>query len=68
MNQLLHEHSKDFSTRKVSVDQTVKLLRRNGIRVNKDSAEIILDFLYGIAKTYNKEKGHIGRLRIELKE
>jgi hypothetical protein len=67
MNQFLHEHSKDFSTRKVSVDQAVKLLRRKGIRVNKESAEIILDFLYCIAKTYKTQQGHVS-LEIEPKE
>jgi hypothetical protein len=68
MNQLLHEHPKNFSTRKVSVDQAVKLLRRNGVRVNKESVEIILDFLYCIAKTYNMQKGHANRLGIEPQE
>ncbi len=58
MNQFLYKKSKAFSARKVSVDQAVRLLGRNGIRVNKERAEIILDFLYLIAKTYNTKKGH----------
>lgn len=44
--------------RKISVDQALRLLGRNGIRVNKEKAEIILDFLYLIAKTYNTQKEH----------
>lgn len=65
MNQLLYNNSKDFSTRKVSIDQAVRLLSRNGIRVNKESAEKILDFLYCIAKTYKTQKEHASRLEIE---
>ena len=68
MNQLLYENSKGFSTRKVSVDQALKVLGKNGIRVNKESAEIILDFLYCIAKTYNKQKGNASCLGIEPKQ
>ena len=68
MNQLLYENSKDFSAKKVTVDQALKILSKNGIRVNKKSAEIILDFLYCIAKTYNKPKGHGSYLEIEPNE
>ncbi len=39
-----------FSNRRVSIDQAIKILRRNGIQVNEDQARIILDFLYLIAK------------------
>ena len=56
MNQFLYKNSIVFSARKVSVDQAVKILSRNGIRVNKEKAEIILDFLYLIAKRYKKQK------------
>jgi hypothetical protein len=67
MNQPLYERSRDFSTRKVSVNQVVRLLARNGIRVKKEDAEIILDFLYCIAKTYKTQQGHVS-LEIEPKE
>jgi len=65
MNQLLYENSKNFSTRKVSVDQAVRVLGRNGILVTKENAAIILDFLYSIAKTFSTHKGHDSRQEIE---
>lgn len=49
---LYYKNVKTFSTRKVSTEQAIRVLRRNGINVNKEKAEIILDFLYLIAKTY----------------
>jgi hypothetical protein len=52
MRQPLYGRSKDFSSRKVSVEQAIRILNRNGIRVNKENAQIILDFLYRIAKTF----------------
>jgi len=58
MKQLLYERSRAFSTRKVSVELAVRILSRNGIQVNKEDGQIILDFLYRIAKTFktrNKE-------------
>ena len=58
MKQLLYDRSRDFSTRNVSVELAVRILNRNGIQVNKENAQIILDFLYRIAKTFktqNKE-------------
>ena len=60
MNQLTYKNPRTFSVRKVSVDQAIKVLRRNGIRANKEEAEIILDFLYLIAKAYkNRQDGEI---------
>jgi len=56
MNQFLYKKTNNFSTRKVSIDQTIKLLGRNGICVNKEKAEKILNFLYLIAKTYKIQK------------
>lgn len=47
-----YKNVKSFSTRKVSSEQAIRVLRCNGINVNKEKAEIILDFLYLIAKTY----------------
>jgi len=43
-----------FSSRKVSQNQAVNLLGRNGIQVNEEQAAIILDFLYLLARTYGK--------------
>ena len=45
---------KGFSDRKISVEQAIRILRRNGIQVNEDQARTILDFLYLIAKTMSK--------------
>lgn len=39
---------------RVSVKQAIKILARNGILVNENEANTILDFLYLMAKTYNK--------------
>jgi hypothetical protein len=33
-----------FSNRRVSIDQAIKILRRNGIEANEDQARLILDF------------------------
>ncbi len=68
MNQSLNKKSRVFSARKVSVDRAVRLLGRNGIRVNKEKAERILDFLYLIAKSYNTQKGHDCCRELEPKE
>ena len=38
------------------MDQVIRLLGRNGIQVNREKAEIILDFLYLIAKTYKTQQ------------
>lgn len=56
MSQSLYKSSSVFSARKVSVDQAVRLLGRNGIKVNREKAEVILDFLYLIAKTYKTQQ------------
>ncbi|MBO9204842.1 MULTISPECIES: hypothetical protein [Niastella] len=56
MKQLLYERSRDFSTRKVSVELAIRILNRNGIQVNKENAQIILDFLYRIAKTFKTQQ------------
>lgn len=55
MNNITEERLKGFSPRKVSTEKAIKLLRQGGIQVNKEEAEIILDFLYLIAKTYRKQ-------------
>lgn len=52
MLQSYYKTGKAFSTRKVSAELAIRILRRNGINVNKEKADIILDFLYLMAKTY----------------
>jgi len=47
---------KPFSGRKVSVNQAINLLRRNGIRVSEEQAVIILDFLYLSAGSFKQKK------------
>jgi hypothetical protein len=58
MNQFPYRSPRAFSGRKISLDQAIKVLKRNGIRVNRENAEVILDFLYLIAKTYKNQKEH----------
>jgi len=62
MNQTTYKTPTIFSVRRVSIDQAMNLLRKNGIIVNKDEAEVILDFLYLIAKTY-KVRQHLEATR-----
>ena len=66
MNQSIDKNSSSFVNRKVSADQAIRLLGRNGIQVSREKAEIILDFLYLIAKTYKKqtEIDNIGNLNL----
>jgi hypothetical protein len=45
---------KAFINRRITIDQAIKILRRNGIQANEDQASLILDFLYLIAKTKSK--------------
>ena len=52
MQTSFHEKTKDFSSKKVSVTQAIKILKRNGIEVGEDQASMILDFLYLLAKTF----------------
>lgn len=68
MNQFLSQNGDGFSSRKVSVDQAMRLLGRNGIRVNKERAETILDFLYLIAKTYRTHKEHANRIEFDVED
>jgi hypothetical protein len=46
--------AKAYSNRRISIDQAIRILRRNRIQANEDQARIILDFLYLIAKTMSK--------------
>ena len=68
MNQFHHRNPKAFSGRIVSLDQAIKVLGGNGIQVNREEAEMILDFLYLIAKTYKNQKGHTTYKELEPKE
>lgn len=43
-----------FSDRKISTNQTIKILKDNGINVDVDQAETIIDFLYLFAKATQK--------------
>jgi hypothetical protein len=52
MQTSLYGKTKGFSTKKVSVTQAIKVLKRNGIEVGEDQAALILDFLYLLAKTF----------------
>ncbi len=54
MNAMSNAKPKAFSNRKISIDQAIRILRRNEIQANEDQARIILDFLYLIAKTISK--------------
>ncbi|HWY37586.1 MAG TPA: hypothetical protein VNY73_03440 [Bacteroidia bacterium] len=63
MKQLLYKTPRTFSIRKVSVDQAIKMLRRNGIQASEEQTEMILDFLYLIAKTYNNVENQTSNKR-----
>jgi hypothetical protein len=41
-----------FSGKKVSIEQAIKILKRNGIQTDEEQARIILNFLYLLAKAY----------------
>jgi hypothetical protein len=42
---------KAFSNRRITIDQAIGILKRNGIQADEDQGRIILDFLYLIART-----------------
>lgn len=52
----------NFIERKISVKQAISILSKCGIEVDNREANIILDFLYLMAKNYSKceevEKSH----------
>lgn len=52
MCQIPYKTPSAFSGRKVSVNQTIRLFRRDDIRINGAKAAIILYSLYLIVKTY----------------
>ncbi len=45
----------DFIDRKVSSKKAIALLARKNIQINDDEAEVILDFLYLMAKMRNRK-------------
>lgn len=68
MSEYRHGSPRAFSSRKVSLDRAIAVLRRNGIQVGREKAEMILDFLYLIAKTYKNQKVHSNHKGSEPKE
>jgi len=53
----IHRITISFSGRKVSINQAIRALRDNSIRVNEDEAVAILDFLYILANSFKKVNG-----------
>jgi len=51
MEKVSYKNPKAFPSRKISTEQAVKILKRNGNQVTDEQAILILDFLYLIAKT-----------------
>lgn len=46
----------NFTDKKVSVRRAITILAKNGIEVDDDEANVIVDFLYLMAKNHTKEK------------
>ena len=46
----------NFTGKKVSVRRAITILAKNGIEVDDDEANVIVDFLYLMAKNHTKEK------------
>ena len=42
--------------KKVSVKKSIAILAKNGIQVDDEEVAVILDFLYLMAKNYNKPR------------
>lgn len=53
----IYKHTKSFTDRKVSTKQAINILAKNGIEIDEDEAEIILEFFYLIAKLYGNPSG-----------
>ena len=56
MQGISSKNSKGFSGGKISTDQAIKILKRNGLDVTYEQAMSILDFLYLIAKTTTRSE------------
>lgn len=48
----------NFIDKKVSVKRAITILAKNGTHVDDKEANVILDFLYLIAKNYKKPEEH----------
>jgi len=46
----------NFIDKNVSVEKAVIILSKNGIQVNEKEAEIILELLYLVSKSYDKPR------------
>lgn len=46
----------NFIDRNISVEKAVIILSKNGIKVNEKQAEIILELLYLLSKSYDKSR------------
>lgn len=55
MNSLL-SNSASFTDRRISLKRAVKILAKSNIEVSDSEAAIILDFLYHVARNYNKQE------------
>jgi hypothetical protein len=54
-----YSHYKDadaYPKKKVSIQQAINILKRNGIQTTNEQAAVILDFLYILAKASNAQK------------
>jgi len=45
-----------FIDKRISPKKAVEILRQNDVQVSEEEAAVILDFLYVIAKTYNRNE------------
>ena len=46
----------EFHYKNVSVEKAVIILSKNGIQINENEAEIILELLYLLSKSYDKPR------------
>ncbi|NVM66882.1 hypothetical protein FHW88_005200 [Mucilaginibacter sp. SG538B] len=56
MEASLYKKPKEFSSRKISITQAIKILKRSGVEISEDQVSIILDFLYLLARTFKLEE------------
>ncbi|MFA6060479.1 MAG: hypothetical protein WC756_19925 [Taibaiella sp.] len=61
MNNPIYRTS-SFTDKKVSVKLTTTILAKSDIKVDDNEAVVILNFLYLMAKTYNKHNSNQKRL------
>jgi hypothetical protein len=59
----------NFTYKKISIEQAIALLAKNGIKVDDEEIAVILDLLYLISKNYKKtEKNSITLRRFRICE